>query len=41
MSKRTMEEANNEISEPENTISDNQLTNKIITFIAHITFKMC
>ena len=29
MSKRTMEEANNEISEPENTISDNQLTKKI------------
>ena len=29
MSKRTMEEANNEISEPENAISDNQLTKKI------------
>ena len=29
MSKRTMEEANNEVSEPENTISDNQLTKKI------------
>ena len=29
MSKRTMEKANNEISEPENTISDNQLTKKI------------
>ena len=29
MSKRTMEETNNEISEPENTISDNQLTKKI------------
>ena len=29
MSKRTMKEANNEISEPENTISDNQLTKKI------------
>ena len=29
MSKRTMEEANNEISEPENTVSDNQLTKKI------------
>ena len=29
MSKRTMEEANSEISEPENAISDNQLTKKI------------
>ena len=29
MSKRTMEEANNEISELENTISDKQLTKKI------------
>ena len=29
MSKRTMEEANNEVSEPENTISDNQLTKKL------------
>ena len=29
MSKREIEEANNEISEPENTISDNQLTKKI------------